>query len=587
MVYYIKRITMSGQSVETSFIDLFPGVNILYGSSNTGKSYVAECIDYLMGNEDNRIDDNKGYDTIKIEFDVDGSYLSMTRKLNESYMIVDSCVEGIDSGKYNIKGKNRICHVWLKLIGIEGRHRINKSAHCQREELNNRAFDHVFVLREKKIDAENSILLPSEFSRIPVTKASLLFLITGDDFDDGKNYDKPEIREAKKDAVISFADNQLKSIQEKRRELLTNSIVDSPERIEMRIEALLTEIEYTEGEIGSLLLRNKSMGERSLELDKELTECYVLENRYKSLQTQYRADLKRLSFMIEGEQLLNDPSEWSKECPFCGNRVDNQTADSCVTAAVSEVENLSAKMKDLKSVQKTLKNEIENKLREKKELKHQMDSIEREISGELRPKIQQLRSELREYSQALSFVSIKNAYETISFQIRENIDVYKSDVAHPLFKVDEYFGEKFVTEFQKIINELLIKCCFDDYRTSQFDVKSFDLIVNQTKKKSFGQGYRAFLNVILSMAMQEYLAKYGKYKPCVFVLDSPVLSLKEDVDSSNLASESMKSSLFKYIISNPCAEQIVIIENELPPINYAGVHMVKYSKGNGFWKTMP
>ncbi len=586
-MYYIKRITMSGKSVETSSVDLFPGVNILYGSSNTGKSYVAECINYLMGDEDTRIDNNKGYDTIKIEFDVDGSYLSMTRKLNESSMNVDSCVDGIDSGKYTIKGKNRICHVWLKLIGIEGNHRINKSAHCQREELNNRAFDHVFVLREKKIDAENSILLPTEFSRIPVTKASLLFLITGEDYDDGENYDKPEIREAKKNAVISFADNQLKSIQEKRRELLIDLIDDSPERIEQRIETLLRKIEYTESEIGSLLMKNKTMGARSYELDKELTECYVLENRYKSLQTQYRADLKRLSFMVEGEQLLNDPSVWSKECPFCGNRVDNRTADSCVTAAVSEVENLAAKIKDLKSVQKTLKNVIEDKLRENLELKKQMESVEREISGELRPKVQQLRSELKKYSKALSFVSVKNAYETISYQIRDDINVYKSDDKSPSFRVDDYFGEEFVTEFHKIIEELLIKCGFDDYRTSQFDVKSFDLVVNRTRKKSFGQGYRAFLNVILSMAMQEYLAKHGKYKPCIFVLDSPILSLKEDVDASDLASESMKSSLFKYIISNPCAKQIVIIENELPPINYEGVHMKKYSKGNGFWKTMP
>ncbi len=586
-MYYIKRITMSGKSVETSSVDLFPGVNILYGSSNTGKSYVAECINYLMGDEDTRIDNNKGYDTIKIEFDVDGSYLSMTRKLNESSMNVDSCVDGIDSGKYTIKGKNRICHVWLKLIGIEGNHRINKSAHCQREELNNRAFDHVFVLREKKIDAENSILLPTEFSRIPVTKASLLFLITGEDYDDGENYDKPEIREAKKNAVISFADNQLKSIQEKRRELLIDLIDDSPERIEQRIETLLRKIEYTESEIGSLLMKNKTMGARSYELDKELTECYVLENRYKSLQTQYRADLKRLSFMVEGEQLLNDPSVWSKECPLCGNRVDNRTADSCVTAAVSEVENLAAKIKDLKSVQKTLKNVIEDKLRENLELKKQMESVEREISGELRPKVQQLRSELKKYSKALSFVSVKNAYETISYQIRDDINVYKSDDKSPSFRVDDYFGEEFVTEFHKIIEELLIKCGFDDYRTSQFDVKSFDLVVNRTRKKSFGQGYRAFLNVILSMAMQEYLAKHGKYKPCIFVLDSPILSLKEDVDASDLASESMKSSLFKYIISNPCAKQIVIIENELPPINYEGVHMKKYSKGNGFWKTMP
>ena len=89
------------------------------------------------------------------------------------------------------------------------------------------------------------------------------------------------------------------------------------------------------------------------------------------------------------------------------------------------------------------------------------------------------------------------------------------------------------------------------------------------------------------MAVQEYLAQYGEYRPKIFVMDSPVLSLKEDVDDSELASESMKSSLFKYIINHPCAEQIIIIENELPPVDYSTVHMEKYTKGHGFWKTNP
>ena len=112
-------------------------------------------------------------------------------------------------------------------------------------------------------------------------------------------------------------------------------------------------------------------------------------------------------------------------------------------------------------------------------------------------------------------------------------------------------------------------------------------MINGTRKKSQGQGYRAFINVIVSMAMQEYLRKYGVYRPNIFVMDSPILSLKEDVDASELASDSMKSSLFKYFINHPCAEQIIIIENEVPKLDYAGVNMRRFSKGNGFWKTDP
>ena len=77
--------------------------------------------------------------------------------------------------------------------------------------------------------------------------------------------------------------------------------------------------------------------------------------------------------------------------------------------------------------------------------------------------------------------------------------------------------------------------------------------------------------------MQEYLKKYGVYRPNIFVMDSPILSLKEDVDASEQAPDSMKASLFKYFINNPCAEQIIIIENEIPKIDYTGVNKRQFT----------
>lgn len=586
-MYYIKKVTMSGKNVETSSIDLYPGVNILYGSSNTGKSYVAECIDYVMGNEETRIDDNKGYDNVHVEIDVDGSYLSMDRKLNETVVHVVSSVEGIASGDYTLKGNDRICHVWLKLMGIEPNHRVNKSAHCQREELSNRAFDQIFVIREKKIDAEKSVLLPTEPSREPVAKSALLFLITGEDHDDGQDYDKPDIHKAKKEAVITFADEQLEAIQQQEKELQLTPDMETPAQIEKRMSMILSEIDHTESEIQTLIEENQRIGARVYEIDKELTENQVLADRYKSLQSQYRSNLKRLTFMVEGEHVTREGVVQPQDCPFCGNPMKPEKEDSCVEAAIIEVEKITPKIADLKSVQKSLKTEIEAKEKKRQELQTRMAELEDKIRQELQPKVDSLRDELSKYSMVLTLRSKQAAYETVSGKIRENLNVFKSKPEPPSFKINEFYGEEFMGKFHAILDHLLTDCKFDDYRTSEFILKTFDLEVNKTKKKSYGQGFRAFLNVILSMAVQEYLKQYGTYRPNVFVMDSPILSLKEDVDDSELASESMKSSLFKYIINHPCAEQIIIIENDLPPIDYSTVHMQKYTRGNGFWKTNP
>ena len=586
-MYYIKKITMTGKGVEASSIDLYPGVNILYGSSNTGKSYAAECIDYVMGNEDTRIDDNKGYDNIHVELDVDGSYLSMDRKLNETVVHVVSGVEGIESGDYTLGGNERICHVWLRLMGIDSKHRVNKSAHCQREELSNRAFDQIFVIKEKKIDAEGSVLLPTEHSREPVAKSALLFLMTGEDHDDGQDYDKPDIHKAKKEAVITFADEQLQAIQQQEKELQLSPDMETPVQIEKRMSVILAEIDHTESEIQTLIEENNRIGAKVYEIDKELTEKKVLDDRYKSLQSQYRSDLKRLTFMVEGEHITSEGVIQPQSCPFCGNPMDAEKEDSCVKAAIAEVERITPQMADLKSVQKSLRIEIAARETERTELYERMTELEEKVRSELQPKADKLREELSKYSMALTLRSKKSAYDTVSGKIRENLNAFKSRPAPPSFKINEFYGEEFMERFHAILDHLLTECNFDDYRTSEFDLKKFDIVVNNTKKKSYGQGFRAFLNVVLSMAVQEYLKKYGTYRPNIFVMDSPVLSLKEDVDDSELASDSMKSSLFKYIISHPCAEQIIIVENDLPPVDYSTVHLEKYTKGHGFWKTNP
>ena len=75
---------MTGPGVESSSVELEKGINILWGASNTGKSYIAECIDYMMGSTESRLDDSKGYDTVRMELVVDDRPLTMIRKLHEN-----------------------------------------------------------------------------------------------------------------------------------------------------------------------------------------------------------------------------------------------------------------------------------------------------------------------------------------------------------------------------------------------------------------------------------------------------------------------------------------------------------------------
>ena len=47
--FFIKRLELSGSAVETKSIQFKKGLNVIFGSSDTGKTFIFECINYMLG----------------------------------------------------------------------------------------------------------------------------------------------------------------------------------------------------------------------------------------------------------------------------------------------------------------------------------------------------------------------------------------------------------------------------------------------------------------------------------------------------------------------------------------------------------
>lgn len=48
-MYYIEELKLYLKNGKTSIIKFGKGLNIIYGESNTGKSMIYNCLDYMMG----------------------------------------------------------------------------------------------------------------------------------------------------------------------------------------------------------------------------------------------------------------------------------------------------------------------------------------------------------------------------------------------------------------------------------------------------------------------------------------------------------------------------------------------------------
>lgn len=90
------------------------------------------------------------------------------------------------------------------------------------------------------------------------------------------------------------------------------------------------------------------------------------------------------------------------------------------------------------------------------------------------------------------------------------------------------------------------------------------------------------MNTILAVAMENCLENMGHYHPTLFVIDSPILSLKEkDSKRDSYVTEPMKEHLFRYFLTRADSPQTIVIENEIPSIDYEGANLIHFTKTRG------
>ena len=154
--YYISKISASGTDQPTSSIDFKPGMNIIYGPSNTGKSYVFSCIRYVLGSNDFPIAEELGFDEFCVTFsniELDG-YIEITRQKNKQWNIFSTIPE-VRSGKYK---RDDCLSIVLNLMGIEGHHEIYKTKSRKPQAVTYNSFAHFFMIDEERIFTKSPVL---------------------------------------------------------------------------------------------------------------------------------------------------------------------------------------------------------------------------------------------------------------------------------------------------------------------------------------------------------------------------------------------------------------------------------------------
>ena len=580
MSFYIEKIIVTGSGRTDSIIELSNGVNIIYGPSNTGKTYIVKCIDYMFGSEREPIDISTGYQYIKIIVRTQCGTITMSRKIGENKIEVSSNDNNVPSGKYATKASRTnydktINSVWLSLIGINDLHLVISNENYKKQILSWRTFSHMFMLTETKIISEYSAILSGRDTSNTAVIASLIFLLSGQDFAETETKDTKEIKEAKKNAVKEYINKELFRLSERNQELLAQLKENPNIDIAVEIEKIMAEISTNEKRINSSIEENQKILAQLYEKNENLSECYVLLNRYDELTTQYDADLKRLNFIVDGEANLN--ASFSTHCPFCDGEVVVKKNQNYIDAAKSDYKKIKLQAKDLESASKELRSEKLSLEQEIGTLMAKKKSIEELIEKELKPQVFNLKEKLSAYKDAIECQKEIDILKKLSEQKTADMIENDTDEESELkFKVKEHLDYSFINELSNGIKSFLENCNYDNLLSVIFDKADMDIVINGKKKSSNGKGYNAYFNSVVAIVLSRYMESKAKYSPDFLVLDSPILSLKEK--ETKKPSETMRNTLFENIVDNQKGIQTIVIENEIPEINYKDANIIHFTK---------
>ena len=580
MSFYIEKLTVTGSGKTDSTIDFSNGVTIIYGPSNTGKTYIVKCIDYMFGSDKEPIDISTGYEYINIVVQTERGKLIMSRKIGENKINVDSSDPKISSGKYNSKASSTnydktINSVWLSLIGIDEKHLVICNENFKKKVLSWRMFSHMFMLTETKIISESSVILSDKYTNNTAELSSLIFLLSGRDFAEAEAIDSKEIKEAKKDAVKEYINRELFRLSERNQELLTQLKENPHVDIMFEVEKIMETISSTEQLINKSIEENQEILAQLYEKNQDLSECNLLINRYDELATQYNADLKRLNFIVDGEANLK--GDFSTQCPFCDSEVVVKKNKNYIDAAKSDYKKIKLQAKDLENASKELHAEKLALEQEIRTLMAKKQSIEELIENKLKPEVSILKEKLSAYKDAVERQKEVDILKKLSDQkTADMIENSVDDESQIKFAVKEHIDYSFINELNNDIRLFLEDCKYDNLFSVTFDKSTMDIIINGKKKSSNGKGYNAYLNSVVAIVLSRYLESHAKYSPDFLVLDSPILSLKEK--ETKKPSETMRNTLFENIIDNQKEIQTIVVENEIPNIDYKNANIIHFTK---------
>lgn len=608
--FYIKKLKVVGDGKKDSEIIFERGLNVIHGPSNTGKSYIFQCIDYAFGaTKIKNIPESKGYSKIYVEIrNLDNNEpITILRFLNSNDIFYCYCsIEDVYGNHHFEKLKSKhdpdsddnISKFILRQIGINENKYLAKNKNGKKVTLGFRAIAHLSLISETDIISEDkSPVVETQSTQQTYSKSVFRYLLTKQDDIACAEIEKAEIRKAKNEAKIDYIKEEILSLTQEKEKLIEDKAT-------FCIDGIYN-LDYYKDKISEMEkiiklkrqeLHNINTANNKLNLLKNKAQMML--DKFQLLKRQYLSDIDRLDFSTSGGSLFSQI--FTYHCPLCDSEVpkdiENVNHEDIVNCCNDEKAKIQFNLKELEVTINDLRTEI-----------FQLDemlSLGEEKTKECNEEIEQISSKDLQPLKVIIKALIEQAKINSKISdIGSTIERKHGEIV--TFEESKKIKQDSVTEGliidQEIYNDLceeiknsLISCGYLEVKEVTFDVKTQDIEIDGVHRLSNGKGYRAFFYAIFCAALMIYLQKKEHSFMRVLVLDSPLTTLKEseitEAGEDDFVDSSLQDGLFAFFSDSFKDKQAIIIDNKQPPKSIVGkYHDITFTKGRsegryGFFK---
>lgn len=584
----LRYLAYFGPDREPAALSFQPGLNVICGASETGKSFIAESIDFMLGQENpvRDIPERTGYDRIRLLIEsADWPPLTLDRSVEGGHFRAykEAISEGLPQTdpsvlrwKHSAARQDTLSFELLGRSGLASKI-LRRNAAGDTRTLSFRDLARLCVVTEEEIQTRGSPVLSGQYTTASVEYAVFKLLLTGVDDSALVSTKEVSVRRENESAKIELLNQMIDDLQTTLDEEGTDDLELNEQlaRIEANINEQNAALNSVQKSLDAILERRGGVASELRNRRARTVEIEELVGRFHLLDKHYETDLNRLEAIYESGSLLVHLAQ--TPCPLCGALPTDQHLDrecegnteAVIQAAEAEMVKIKRLRHELSDTVKSLEKELNDINQSLAQFQVEYSACENELSEIFAPAVS---TERASYNELISKrAEVRMALEKVNRlnllkERRSELEGEEPGSINSTTITRTQVSKSILDEFSKTVERILEEWHFPNASRVFFDESKRDFQIAGKDRGSTGKGLRAITHAAVNIGLMEFCRERGFPHPGFVVLDSPLLAYwKPEGVEDDLRGTDLDDMFYRYLLGLHRDNQVIVIENKHPP----------------------